>query len=78
MTSQDMKSVIRLCEALNCSFFKESETLEAGVALFTQRSALKAGLTKTEINNSGSLKFLSFTNTVSVNTVNAERLMTLS
>ena len=68
-----MKSVIRLCEALNCSFFKESETLEAGVALFAQRSALKAGLTKTEVNNLGSLKYLSFTKTVSVNTVNAER-----
>ena len=47
------------------------------MALFAQRSALKAGLTKTEVNNSGSLKYLSFTKRVSVNKVNAERCINI-
>ena len=47
------------------------------MALFAQRSALKAGLITTEANNSGSLKYLSFTKTVSVNKVNAERCINI-
>ena len=47
------------------------------MALFDQRSAIKAGLTKTEVNISGSLKYLSFTKTVSVNKVDAERCINI-